>query len=187
LKTISKLGLPLLLLLALAGCGSLSAPPLPTFTATLSAPVKTSTVACSLLTKAEAESILGLPVNDPNTMSSTDKQGAKDEATTCRYTEKVATPLATPNPLDKQITLIAINHPTVAEATQVFAETQGHYGTRAEPVGGIGERAFWLTADKQLNVLRGDVWLIIIADSATEKGSLESARQVASIALSKLQ
>jgi hypothetical protein len=175
----------LLSLLALAGCGGAKTEGTNNATATQQQPTGSSKLpggkldACGLLTKADAESLLGSPVKEPTT---TRNELGGTVVSQCRYSNAAG---------DKQVGLLSRQAPTTAEARQVFdsarSASKDLSGADPQTVSSLGDDAYWTAGNlSQLNVLKNDFWLIITARQG--KGDrLSASKEAASKILSHMQ
>lgn len=135
--------------------------------------------ACGLLTKADAEALLGGPVKEPTT---THNENGGTVVSQCRYSDAAG---------DKQVGLLARQAPTTAEAKQVFGNarnaSKGLTGTDPQTVSGLGEDAYWTGGNLgQLNVLKDNFWLIVTARQG--KGDrLSASKEAANKILTHMQ
>jgi hypothetical protein len=112
--------------------------------------------ACELLTRIDAEELLGGPVKAPVTSITADIGVVSSR---CGYLSESEKPV-------KVVTLLANKWQNPAEARTAYerahALSQSISGQAPESVAGLGDRAYWAggTVD-QLNVLAGDTWLVI--------------------------
>ena len=149
----------LLASVALAGCGGAKTEETKGNTAQPSStdsskPSSGNLDACALLTKADAESLLGGSVKEPTT---TRNENGGTVVSQCHYSNEAG---------DKQVGLLARQAPTSAEAKQIFgtarSASKGLSGTDPQTVSGLGDDAYWTDGNlNQLNVLKDEVWLII--------------------------
>jgi hypothetical protein len=73
--------------------------------------------------------------------------------------------------------------PTTDEAAKIFRQARDTAkelsGTEPQVIDGLGESAYWTGGNlKQLNVLKGDAWLIITATSGNGADPLEASKNV---------
>ena len=174
----------LLSLIALEGCGGTktaetrnSAGDSPPINSSKQASGKLD--ACGLLTKADAESLMGGSVKEPTT---TRNEMSGIIVSQCRYSDAAG---------DKQVGLLARQAPTATEAKQVFGSARNASkdlaGTDPQTVSGLGDDAYWTGGNlSQLNVLKDNFWLIITARQG--KGDrLAASKDVANKILSHMQ
>jgi hypothetical protein len=169
--------LSLLILFALAGCGSGSdtgiAVERPTVV-TPQAPAKAIS-ACSLLTQEEVVAILGEPVEKPtNSVSG-------GTVTNCNWM----------TPSFRMVGILVRLASSPAEAATVrqeaHRESKSLSGVDPEDVAGLGDSAYWAGGSiNQLNVFKGNYWLIITATKGKTSDNLSLAKAVAEKALPRL-
>lgn len=131
--------------------------------------------ACSLLTQEEAAAILGEPVEKP-TDSATGQT-----VTNCNW--------MTPSFHMVGILVRLASSPAEAETVRLEARRQskGLSGVDPQDVTGLGESAYWAGGDiNQLNVFKGNYWLIITASKGKANDNLALAKAVAAKALPRL-
>ncbi len=131
--------------------------------------------ACSLLTSEEAAAILGEPVEKP-TNSTTG-----GTVTNCNW--------MTPSFNMVGILVRLASSPTEAETVRQEARQQskGLSGVDPEEVAGLGANAYWAGGNiNQLNVFKGNYWLIITASKGKSSDNLSLAKAVAEKALARL-
>jgi len=114
-------------------------------------------LACKLLTKDDAETVLGGPVLEPPVTSTMADVGM--ESWRCGYISEAKEPT-------RVVTLLASHWQDAAAARRAFERahslSQSVSGQVPETVGGFGERAYWAGGKvNQLNVLAGNDWLVI--------------------------
>ena len=137
--------------------------------------------ACALLTKDDAEAILGGNVNAPTTNNA--EQGGT-VVSQCHYSSIAGGTV-------KQVGVLARQSPTADEARQTFQRAQGASkdlsGTEAQKIAGLGDDAYW-TGGKlaQLNVLKDNVWLIVTANPG-QGDRLEASKTAANKILAHIQ
>ncbi len=110
--------------------------------------------ACSLLTKSDAESLTGESAGPPSTSQ------VGDTVSRCGYVSASGS---------KHVSLLARRASSTGEAIQIFkkaqAESKGLSGSDPREIAGLGDAAYWAGGNlKQLNVTKGDVWLIVSAN-----------------------
>ena len=173
----------LLSLLSLAGCGgekteetkNTSNTPQPTGS---SKPSSVKLDACGLLTKADAESLLGGSVKEPTT---TRNENGGTVVSQCHYSNAAG---------DKQVGLLARQSPTTAEAKQVFGNARRAAkdlsGADPQTISGLGDDAYWTGGNlSQLNVLKDDSWFIVTARQG-KADRLAASREAADKILSHM-
>lgn len=135
--------------------------------------------ACSLLTKADVESFLGEPVGAPAT---THTEAMGNTVTQCRYSAPSG---------NKRVGLLLRQAPTTDEAAKIFRQARDTSkelsGTEPQVIDGLGESAYWTGGNlKQLNVLKGDAWLIITASPGNGTDPLEASKNVSRKVLGRM-
>lgn len=135
--------------------------------------------ACSLLTKADVESFLGEPVGAPAT---THTEALGNTVTQCRYSASSG---------DKRVGLLLRQASTADEAAKIFKQARDAAkelsGAEPQVIDGLGESAYWTGGNlKQLNVLKGDAWLIITATSGNGANPLEASKNVSRKILARM-
>jgi hypothetical protein len=166
----ARLVILLLLFSTVAACKGRTAGPAPGAT--------TATDACGLLTRADAEALLGGPVSPPQT-GSTAAPGTVS-STRCSYLS------ASGNPV-KVVTLLLRRYASPAAAADAYerALAISRSISGAEPADEAGpalggQRAYWAGGTvNQLNVLRDDAWLIIGSSLGPGLDQRASSRAVA--------
>ena len=162
------------LLLALAGCGSSKpAASQPAAQAPSQPPaqslVSTKIDACTLLTKADAEQILGKPVDDPTHPVQGNETFSVDS---CEY--KVTGGTA----LDNATLIVTVpSNGDLATAQTAFdtgkQQAQAAYNAAPVDVPGVGDTAYWVGgAGNNLSILKGNVNVTLSA--STQKGDAPS-------------
>jgi len=114
-------------------------------------------LACKLLTREDAEALLGGPVQEPPVTSIVADIGVVKSR--CGYISEAKNPT-------KVVTLLASRWQEPADVRRAYehahALSQTISGQVPETVDGLGERAYWSGGKiNQLNVLRGNDWLVI--------------------------
>jgi len=131
--------------------------------------------ACSLLTQEEATAILGEPVEKPT------DSATGGTVTNCNW--------MTPSFHAVGILVRLASSPTEAETvrTEAHRQSKSVSGVDPEDVAGLGESAYWAGGRiNQLNVFKGNYWLIITANKGNEGDNLALAKAVAEKALARL-
>ncbi len=186
--------LPLIAVIVLAGAGCGRATPSTSGTATnvakdSGAPtnpiVNKKYDSCVLFVKTDAEAVLGVKVNEPVHSGA----ATEDQATivsTCSYSTAGETPADV-----KVASLLVRKAKDTAEAVRVFDEARGLSKTLSgvDPVdvSDLGDRAYWAGgALNQLNVLKGDAWLILNIQDKKSKTVQLQATEAARRALDKM-
>lgn len=131
--------------------------------------------ACELLTRDDAEALLGGAVKPP--IAHVEYGTAGKVSARCGYVS-VAGPPA------KVVSLLLIEHKTGEETRAEFehahAMSQTISGQAAENVPGLGDRAYWAGGIiSQLNVLSGNRWLVISGTRGLSQGQLAAAHETA--------
>lgn len=135
--------------------------------------------ACTLLTKTDAEALLGGAVKEPTT---THNENGGTLVSQCHYSNEAG---------DKQVGLLARQAPSAAEAKQVFDSARraakGLSGVDPQTISSLGDDAYWTGGNlAQLNVLKNDLWLVISARQG-KADRLAVTQDVANKVLSHLQ
>lgn len=163
LKRSSVFGMCLILSVMGAGCWTKTdAPERNTETESASAPIVIDDRynGCLLLTKADAEAVLGASVLEPLYNAAMSEDGLTI-VSSCNY----ATAGESENEV-KVVSLLARKAASSDEALRVYEETRAQSsaisGAEPEDVEGLGDRAYWAGGSlTQMNVLKGEVWLIV--------------------------
>jgi hypothetical protein len=120
--------------------------------------------ACALVTKAEAEALLGVPVNEPK------PDTIQGVVTTCTYLASA--------PRDSRSVFVWVNPRQTADGARTVLENTKKdaptLGATAREQAGLGDSAFWI--NNQLWVRQGKVVLGLWAD--TEANTQQLAGQV---------
>jgi hypothetical protein len=127
--------------------------------------------ACALLTKGDAESFLGESVGAPAT---THTEAMGNTVTQCRYNASSG---------NKRVGLLLRQAATADEAAKIFRQARDTSkelsGAEPQVIDGLGESAYWTGGNlKQLNVLKGDAWMIITASSGNGTDPLEASKNI---------
>lgn len=133
--------------------------------------------ACALLTKEDVESFLAQPVGTPAT---THTEAMGNTVTQCRYSGTSG---------NKRVALLLRQAASADEAVKIFKQARDASkelsGADPQVVDGLGESAYWTGGNlKQLNVLKGDAWLIITASNGTDP--LEASKSVSRKILARM-
>ena len=187
--------LPVLAVLALAGFGCGKAPAANTTdpinaakdtTSAPSNPIQNKKYdGCVLFTKADAEAVLGMKANDPLHSGA----ATEDQATivsSCSY----ATSGEMPSDV-KVASLLVRKAIDSVEAMRVYdearAQSKGLSGVDPVDVQGLGDRAYWAGGSlTQLNVLKGDAWLIVNIQDTKSTDLQKQATEAVRRALDKM-
>ena len=135
--------------------------------------------ACALLTKEDVESFLGEPVGAP-AITRTEAMG--NIVTQCRYSAPSG---------NKRVGLLLRQAATADEAAKIFKKARDASkelsGAEPQVIDGLGESAYWTGGNlKQLNVLKGDAWLIITASPGNGTDPLEASKSVSRKILARM-
>jgi hypothetical protein len=135
--------------------------------------------ACSLLTKADVESLLAEPVGAPAT---THTEAMGNTVTQCRYSAPAG---------NKRVGLLLRQAATADEAAKIFRQARDASkelsGADPQMIDGLGESAYWTGGNlRQLNVLKGDAWLIITASPGNGTDPLEVSKSVSRKILARM-
>jgi hypothetical protein len=130
--------------------------------------------ACTLLTAADAEAILGGPVEKP--VTSGHPLPVAGHSSRCAY--------LTSRPPLKVVNLLVEQLATPREAASAFEQTRRISktvsGAPPEDLAGLGERAFWEGGSiAKLHVLKGNLWLVIGCSLGPALDQEAPARQTA--------
>jgi hypothetical protein len=134
--------------------------------------------ACTLLTRADAETLLGGSLAPPVTNAG---EPAGNVVSQCAYA----------SPGHGHLTLLVRPAPTAAAAAAAYeharAAAQALTGSAPLEVAGVGERAYWTGGTfRQLTVLAKKVCLIVSADLGDGRDRLEGAKAAARKAVSRM-
>ncbi|HEV3457701.1 MAG TPA: hypothetical protein VHG32_14145 [Thermoanaerobaculia bacterium] len=138
-------------------------------------------LACKLLTKDDAEALLGEPVQAPPVTSTMADIGVVSWR--CGYLS--ANPkLQGPTSSTKVVTLLVKHWQDPTETRSAYehahALSQTISGQVPEPVAGLGERAYWAGGKvNQLNVLAGGDWLVVSGTQGPGLDQLAPAKAAA--------
>jgi len=135
--------------------------------------------ACSLLTKSDVESFLGEAVGTPAT---THTEAMGNTVTQCRYSASSG---------NKRVGLLLRQAATADEAAKIFRQARDTSkelsGADPQVIDGLGESAYWTGGNlKQMNVLKGDAWLIITATPGNGADPLEASKNVSRKILARM-
>jgi hypothetical protein len=135
--------------------------------------------ACNLLTKDDVESFLGEKVGTPAT---THTEAMGNTVTQCRYGALSG---------NKRVGLLLRQAATADEAAKIFRQARDASkelsGAEPQVIDGLGESAYWTGGNlKQLNVLKGDAWLIITANSGSGTDPLQASMSVSRRILARM-
>jgi hypothetical protein len=187
-----------ILLLALAGCaGSKPAaqPPItqppaatqpaaqPTAQPATSAPAGVAIDACTLLTKTDAEQILGNPVDAPSRPVTGNETFVVDS---CKYG------LTGGTPLDNATLIVTVPSANDLQTAQIAfntgkQEAQANYGAAPVDVPGLGDSAYWVGgAGNNLSILKGDVNITISASTQKGDAASQAILDLAKVVLGRL-
>lgn len=185
--------LPLAVLLAVAGFGCGRGAPTPTGpnnAATNSAAPSNPIVnkkydSCVLFTKADAEAVLGMKVNEPLHSGA----ATEDQATivsSCSYATNGELPTDV-----KVASMLIRKAADSVEAMRVYdearAQSKGLSGVDPVDVQGLGDRAYWAGGSlTQLNVLKGDAWFIVNIQDTKSNTLQQQATEAVRRALDKM-
>ncbi len=130
-------------------------------------------VACTLLTKDEAKELLGRNVIDTNknAVSVTESRATSK----CSYSDDNSGNMAVIGLAVRS----AVTKAGIDENKRDFAASKA--ANQVETVEGVGDEAFYLPANGQLNILKGRAWLLITYGVGDDKSTytLENAKKVA--------
>lgn len=137
--------------------------------------------ACSLLTKAEVETLVGKPVREP-------RKEVVANLVTCSFGDP-ASPMVGDRPLSKLLSLDVFTGQEGAYYAGAAAQAKdGYEQTRKnadspEPVSGLGETAYWNKGFNALHALKGRYWLSVEVE---RQAGVEVARRAMVKALERL-
>ena len=141
----------------------------PTPKASAQAPAASKFDACSILTKADAEQILGEPVDSPTSPQMGSETFSVDS---CAYQVTGGTAL------DRATLILTVPaNGDLARAQAVFntgkQQAQSLYNSAPVDVSGLGDAAYWVGgAGNNLSILKGDIYISLSA--STQKGDSPS-------------
>jgi hypothetical protein len=170
-----------LLSLGCGDAGGSKARPAATSAPAAAAPPRTPFVpvdACSLLTKAEVEALVGTPAMEP-----TKEQAAN--LVTCAFGDPES-PRVGDRPLTQVLTLAVFTAEEAAYYAGAVAQARDSYETArknaasSEAVAGLGENAYWDKVFKTLHAHKGRYWI------TAKAGGLEAARKAVEKAIEGL-
>ncbi len=160
---------------ALNGCSA----PAHTNTASSERAAKTSSKldACLLLTRSDAEELMGEAASSPTSSQ------VGETVSRCGYVSQSNS---------KRISLLVRQASSRSEAAQIFQkaqnESQGLSGSDPQAVPGLGDAAFWAGGTlKQLNVLKGEAWLIVSARFGGDNDPLAASESATKKILAHLE
>ena len=135
--------------------------------------------ACNLLTKDDVESFLAEPVGTPAT---THTEAMGNTVTQCRYSAPSG---------NKRVGLLSRQAASADEAAKIFRQARDTSkelsGADPQVIDGLGESAYWTGGNlRQLNVLKGDAWLIITASPGDGTDPLEASKRVSKKILARM-
>lgn len=135
--------------------------------------------ACALLGKEDAESFLGEPVGAPAT---THTEAMGNTVTQCRYSASSG---------NKRVGLLLRQAGTAEDAAKIFKQARDASkelsGADPQTIDGLGESAYWTGGNlRQLNVLKGDAWLIVTASPGNGTDPLEASKNVSRKILARM-
>lgn len=130
-------------------------------------------VACTLLTKDEAKELLGRNVIDTNKNAVSVTQSRATSK--CSYSDDNGGNMAVIGLAVRS----AVTKAGIDENKRDFAASKA--ANQVETVEGVGDEAFYLPANGQLNILKGRAWLLITHGVGDDKSTytLENAKKVA--------
>lgn len=119
---------------------------------------------CTLVTAADAEHVLGAPVDQP-------QRAANDVNAVCIYRARRGSP---PPSLSLQLTEATSEE---AASAALRDAKEGLAGLAPEELSGVGDEAFWMERMKQLHARKGNVWFTLVGD-APRTALVELARVI---------
>ncbi|HTX90520.1 MAG TPA: hypothetical protein VMC09_04805 [Anaerolineales bacterium] len=171
------------LLLGLAGCGGVGTAN-PGSATVAGQPVKGVTIdACALLTKADAEQILGKPVEDPTHPV----EGSETfNVFSCEYKMQGGTAL------DNASLIVTVPAAGDLQTAQIAFDTgkqqaQAAYNAAPVDVPGLGDTAYWVGgAGNNLSILKGDINVTLSASTQKGDAPAQAILDLAKTVLSRL-
>lgn len=131
---------------------------------------------CTLITKAEAETALGEPVEDPECTTNSPVGQVICSYSTPETFKFVQIALTRTGDMPDSLTEIGESAATIFETTRDNIEGQN--------ISGLGDQAFWGVPG--LHVLKGDIYFCISVGSTDKPENLEMAKGLAELVLSRL-
>jgi len=134
--------------------------------------------ACALLTKEDVESFLAEPFGTPAT---THSEAMGSTVTQCRYGTSSG---------NARVGLLLRQAATADEAAKIFRQARDTSkelsGADPQVIDGLGDSTYWTGGNlKQLNVLKGDAWLIITS-AGSGSDPLEASKTVSRKILARM-
>ncbi len=141
--------------------------------------------ACSVFTKEDAIQLLGSVGSDD--MQTPGVENETVAVSTCTYMENTDSMPVNQIKNAKQASLLV----RAAKSSEQAEANKATFGDKkpaaAEDVSGYGDKAFWDSNTKQLNVLKGNNWYIITNGTATlTTNTLEETKKLADLLKDKL-
>ena len=137
--------------------------------------------ACSLLTKADVEALVGKPVREP-------RKEVVGNLVTCSFGDP-ASPMVGDRPLSKLLSIDAFTGMegayyagAVAQAKDAYEQTRKNADS-AEAVSGLGDSAYWNKPFSTLHALKGRYWLSVEVE---REAGLDVARKAMAKAVARL-
>ena len=147
------------------------------------APVSAAIDACSLLTKADAEQILGKPVDDPTHPVTGNEIFIVDS---CDYKVTGGTPL------DNATLIVTVpSGGDLATAQTAFntgkQQAQAAYGSAPADVPGVGDSAYWVSGSgNNLSILKGDMNITLSVSTQKGDSASQAILDLAKVVLGRL-
>jgi len=137
-------------------------------------------VPCSLITKTEAEEILGVTLKKPELQDSNNPLGQK----ICLYSPTKDVSFAFLQISVVQTSAMPPNMVSSAmNAAKIYKQTKENM-TDIKELTGIGDEAFWGTLG--LHILTGDAYIVISLGSSSNPANMEKAKKIAGVILKKI-
>src|ERR1700682_1398847 len=133
--------------------------------------------ACSLLTKSDAEDLMGEAASSPTSSQ------VGETVSRCGYMSQSGS---------KRVSLLERQASSRSEAVQIFQkaqnESKGLSGSDAQVVPGFGDAAVWAGGTlKRMNTLKGEVWLMVRALFGSDNDPLAASESAAKKILAHLE
>lgn len=140
--------------------------------------------ACEVFTEADAAQLLGSVGTDDKQMPPTENETVS--VSTCTYMENTDNMAVSAIKNAKQASLLVRAAKSSEQASANKATFGSNKPSGAEDVSGYGDKAFWDSTNKQLNVLKGNNWYILSGGTASgTNNTLDDAKKLADLIQSK--